>query len=412
MEYNPKGDTDVVSECSFYSDASNMDSTDDEVCNHKSERKKKSESRAKAKANDKAQGKGKEKVQEEVEIETNNDVGKDQVSEDEDLNGSDCSTHYASSDEERMASNSTDEDEVSYPVFNEKTEMNDPKLQLGMLFSTAKVFRAAVKKQAIKDRRPIKQCRNYESRVKFVCEDPCPWKVYASKMQRTDSYQIKVYNPNHTCSTTFHQKQINSRWIAEQYEDDIRMNPTWPLQSFLQKVVNDWHCHVSVFAIGRAKRKALEKIRGKHVDQYAKLWDYGNELLKAMPDSTIQLMTEDQELEDGRKRFKRFYICLGPLKNGFRNGCRPLLGLDGCHLKGPYGGQLLAAVGTDANDGMYPLAWAVVEAENSDSWNWFLQLIKDDLRIDNSGAFTFVSDRQKVDSTLNLTLQFFPLKLF
>lgn len=33
----------------------------------------------------------------------------------------------------------------------------------------------------------------------------------------------------------------------------------------------------------------------------------------------------------------------------------PLLGLDGCHLKGPYGGQLLAAVGTDANDGMYPV---------------------------------------------------------
>ncbi|XP_074352824.1 uncharacterized protein LOC141691975 [Apium graveolens] len=89
-----------------------------------------------------------------------------------------------------------------------------------------------------------------------------------------------------------------------------------------------------------------------------------------MPGSTIQLMTEGQEMPDGRKRFKRFYICLAPLKNGFINGCRPLLGLDGCHLKGPYDGQLLAAVVTDANNGMYPLAWAVVEAENSKRNMW------------------------------------------
>ncbi|WOG93543.1 hypothetical protein DCAR_0312829 [Daucus carota subsp. sativus] len=124
-------------------------------------------------------------------------------------------------------------------------------------------------------------------------------------MQLTDTYQIKVYDSNHTCTPTFHQKQINSRWIAEHYEDDIRMNPTWPLSSFLQKVVNDLHCHVSIFAIARAKRKALAKIKGQHVDQFGKVWEYGNELLKAMPDSTIQVMTEDQVLENDRKRFKR-----------------------------------------------------------------------------------------------------------
>nr|XP_017239829.1 PREDICTED: uncharacterized protein LOC108212616 [Daucus carota subsp. sativus] len=294
-----------------------------------------------------------------------------------------------------MAGNSTDEDEKSYPVFDHKTEMDDPKFELGQLFATAKIFREAVRMQAIIQRRPIKQCRNYGARVKFICEAPCSWVIYASKMQLTDTYQIKVYDSNHTCTPTFHQKQINSRWIAEHYEDDIRMNPTWPLSSFLQKVVNDLHCHVSIFAIARAKRKALAKIKGQHVDQFGKVWEYGNELLKAMPDSTIQVMTEDQVLENDRKRFKRMYICLGPLKRGFTSGCRPLVGLDGCHLKGPYGGQLLAAVGIDANDGMYPVAWAVVEAENNDSWNWFLANLRDDLRVINDGAFTFISDRQK-----------------
>ncbi|XP_074351778.1 uncharacterized protein LOC141690919 [Apium graveolens] len=100
------------------------------------------------------------------------------------------------------------------------------------------------------------------------------------------------------------------------------------------------------------------------------------------------------------------YICLGLLKIGFRNGCRPLFGLDGCNLKGPCGGQLLAAVATDTNDGMYSLAWAVVEAENNDSWNWFLENLKDNMKIENDGAFTFISDKQK--SLINALEVVFP----
>ena len=46
------------------------------------------------------------------------------------------------------------------------------------------------------------------------------------------------------------------------------------------------------------------------------------------------------------------YCCLGPLKEGFKKGCRPFIGLDGCFLKGPFPGQLLCAVGIDANNGM------------------------------------------------------------
>lgn len=72
-----------------------------------------------------------------------------------------------------------------------------------------------------------------------------------------------------------------------------------------------------------------------------------------------------------------------------------MIGLDGCHLKGPLGGILLTAVGTDPNDGMYPIDWAQVEAENNDSWEWFIKLLKDDLRMENPGSYTFICDRQK-----------------
>ncbi|KAL4574492.1 hypothetical protein LXL04_021324 [Taraxacum kok-saghyz] len=93
--------------------------------------------------------------------------------------------------------------------------------------------------------------------------------------------------------------------------------------------------------------------------------------------------------------FKRIYICLGALKNGFKAGCRDFLRLDGTFMKGPYPGQILTAVGLDSNNGIYPLAYAVVESENTNSWTWFLENLAEDLDLTPRCNFTFISDRQK-----------------
>ncbi|GKD92265.1 mutator type transposase [Tanacetum coccineum] len=82
--------------------------------------------------------------------------------------------------------------------------------------------------------------------------------------------------------------------------------------------------------------------------------------------------------------------------NGFKAGKRDLLGLDGCFLSGPYPGQILTAVGVDPNNGIYPLAYAVVEGETKESWLWFLDCLGDDLELFRNSNFTFISDRQKV----------------
>ncbi|KAL8157945.1 hypothetical protein AgCh_002591 [Apium graveolens] len=107
-----------------------------------------------------------------------------------------------------------------------------------------------------------------------------------------------------------------------------------------------------------AMRKAKEKIMGNHDQEFKKLYSYENELMKVMPDTTVKLMTEVAEAGVEGRRFKRFYVCLGPLKAGFLSGYRPLIGLDECHLKGPFKKILLSVVATDPNDGMYHVAWA------------------------------------------------------
>ncbi|CAB4291653.1 unnamed protein product [Prunus armeniaca] len=58
-------------------------------------------------------------------------------------------------------------------------------------------------------------------------------------------------------------------------------------------------------------------------------------------------------------------------------------------------GQLLVAVGIDANDNMYPIAYAVAELESKDSWCWFLQLLIEDLGPVSEYGWTFISNQQK-----------------
>ncbi|XP_020982446.1 uncharacterized protein LOC110273590 [Arachis duranensis] len=59
-----------------------------------------------------------------------------------------------------------------------------------------------------------------------------------------------------------------------------------------------------------------------------------------------------------------------------------MIGLDGCFIKTPYGGQLLTAIGWDPNDKILPIFYAVVEAKIKDSWRWFLLNLCDDLGVD------------------------------
>ena len=63
-------------------------------------------------------------------------------------------------------------------------------------------------------------------------------------------------------------------------------------------------------------------------------------------------------------------------------------------MKGKYSGELLTIVRRDGNDQIFPIAYAIVEVENKDSWRWFLELLIDDLGGDVVDAScTFISDQ-------------------
>ena len=72
-------------------------------------------------------------------------------------------------------------------------------------------------------------------------------------------------------------------------------------------------------------------------------------------------------------------------------------GLDGCFIKLSTSQQILAATGRDGNNNILPIAFGVVDKEETDSCTWFPTQLRTVIGTGNKfGKYTIMSDRQKV----------------
>ena len=113
---------------------------------------------------------------------------------------------------------------------------------------------------------------------------------------------------------------------------------------------NKFSVDLSLSQVYRLRKAARGLNTGNEEQQYSLLKDYAK-----------------MENENAQPKFKRMYIMYNAKKQGFLNGCKPFIRLDGCHLKGRFCGQLLFATTKDGNDNIFPVAVAVVEQENKDN---------------------------------------------
>ncbi|GJX52719.1 mutator type transposase, partial [Tanacetum coccineum] len=178
--------------------------------------------------------------------------------------------------------------------------------------------------------------------------------------------------------------------------DQIESNLEVPIKEIQDQLQKKYQVDVSRMKAFRAKSKAVDQVRGDYISQYHILMSYVMELKASNPNTTMRIGVESEADHTCPTRvFKRIYICLGAAKAGFKACMRDFLGFDGAFTKGPFPGQLLTAVGIDSNNGIYQLAYGIVESESKDSWTRFLEHLKEDLELQDNSNFTFISDRQK-----------------
>jgi hypothetical protein len=160
----------------------------------------------------------------------------------------------------------------------------------------------------------------------------------------------------------FDNKSAKAEWIANAIVETMRSNGNMTFNEVIADMRTRFSIGISFPRAVKARKVAKNMVDGDADRQYSLLWSYSEELRRANPENTCKLHIE-RPAPTLEPRFGRYYLCFDGAKRALKIACRPFIGVDGCHLKSKYGGQLLIVVGRDSNDQYLSVAFAVVETE-------------------------------------------------
>ncbi|XP_074315188.1 uncharacterized protein LOC141651371 [Silene latifolia] len=248
------------------------------------------------------------------------------------------------------------------PEVDDKTDFSKLRWCVGIRFPNRDVFRDCVTRYAIAQGRNLtfdKSDKARGQRLGVRCVPGCPFKLYCSWDNQGACMLVKSVDPHHTCHRNMERnRQLKKTWLTKQLLEVFKSRPHWPASEIIDTVRKAYKIIIKKNFAYKVKYFAHRMLHGSMKEHYK---------------------------EDG------FFVCFHALGQGWLEGCRRVLSVDSCFLKTFLGGQLIAATGRDANEQMYPLAWAVVEGENNDNYEWFFKELKKVLGEEDGDGWTIIS---------------------
>ncbi|XP_049381167.1 uncharacterized protein LOC125845664 [Solanum stenotomum] len=220
-----------------------------------------------------------------------------------------------------------------------------------MVFKDVKEFRQTITKYAVRRRVHVETWVNEPKKIKVRCKDGCPWLLYGCLDKTTNNFMIKTYNPKHTCNKTTRNYLCNAKFLSEAFRERIIEQPNirvFKLQEMIWKKIK---LYVDKTTMRRARAKVLKDIMGDHVVEFGRILDYKDELLRTNPGTSCVVKVGEPDAE--------------------------------------------VVVAKDGSNQMMPLAWAIIEKENKNTWTMFFKCIRDDLGHGDGEGLTLITDMQK-----------------
>ncbi|RYR12963.1 hypothetical protein Ahy_B04g070216 isoform G [Arachis hypogaea] len=225
----------------------------------------------------------------------------------------------------------------------------------------------------------------------------CTWLIRLSLRKRKGLWEVKRYNGPHTClatSISSDHRSLDYHVISAFIMPMVRADASVSIKVLLNATAAHFGFRPTYRRVWMAKQKAIALIYGDWDESYNDIprWVLGVQL--TMPGSVAVLRTSPVlvggQVDESQAYFHRLFWTFPPCIEAFRH-CKPLVSIDGTHLYGKYGGTLLIAIAHDGNSNILPVAFALVEGENAESWTFFLSHLRE--HVTPQPGLLVISDR-------------------
>nr|XP_025661270.1 uncharacterized protein LOC112756873 [Arachis hypogaea] len=189
----------------------------------------------------------------------------------------------------------------------------------------------------------------------------CSWLIRVALRARKGTWEVRRYNGPHTClatSISSDHRQLDYHVICARILPMVRADVAVTVKVLQQATEADYGFRPSYRKVWMAKQKAVAEIYGDWEESYAELPRLMLGIQATMPGTITVLKTSPVRIGGGVDR---------------------------------YGGTLLLAIAQDGNSNILPIAFALVEGENAESWSFFLSNLRE--HVTPQEGILVISDR-------------------
>ncbi|KAK2645005.1 hypothetical protein Ddye_020200 [Dipteronia dyeriana] len=193
------------------------------------------------------------------------------------------------------------------------------RFNIGLIFNSKEHMREIFKDYAIQEGIEFTIMKKDKVRQTYKCAiNGCGWRAHASCMIDGVTFMLKTLSDQHDYHRVYNNKKTKVKWIASKFKKLVKSNPGIKVKVIGDLLRESFKVSVDIRRLYRVNNRALKELAKDHAQ------------------------------------------CFGYLRRTF-------IGVDGCHLKGPFGGVLLSTVFLDANSGIFSLAVCICEKETQDN---------------------------------------------
>uniref|UniRef100_K3YXR9 SWIM-type domain-containing protein n=1 Tax=Setaria italica TaxID=4555 RepID=K3YXR9_SETIT len=257
-----------------------------------------------------------------------------------------------------------------------------PVIKKGMKFNSLKELKFFLADYAVRLHRPFSVVHSDKNlRYNVMCKQGCHWRVWSRLISSTGQWRISNVVQPHTCRSSQPKRehvQCTAKYLGRRILGIIRKDSETSVPSLVESIFAFSGYRVKYSKAWRAKQHAIALLWGDWMESYSMVprvlsaITYYNPGVKWCIDSCGMMHPDNGVL---KHILQRVFWCFPQCSEAFQH-CRPVILVDGTFLTGKYKGTLMMAVGVDLEQQLVPLAFALAESENNESWSWFIKLVR------------------------------------